>query len=93
MVSDPELWKKLKPGDRVVVTRLPEECARSDSGYNETQFAYEWLIARRYVLTIDHLETVDGVAYPWTSDFVVETYGVKEWHSLLVNHDGLERVG
>lgn len=92
MAYDPNLWKNLKAGDRVVVVHLPDEFTQPSYQYNDTQFAYEWLIARRHVITVDYLETIDGNPYPWSDWFVIETYGVKAWHRIMLDHDGLERA-
>lgn len=105
MLNDLDLWKTLKPGDRVKVVSWPTEFDLPDHClHEETREAYEWLLSRRYVLTIDHTEyynekglpcsqteSVDGQAYPW-ADFIITTYGVDVHHSVMLNHGGLELI-
>lgn len=92
MAYDPELWKALNLGDRVRVVSWPTEFDQPDYClHEETREAYEWLLARRCVLTIDRVEYHDGQSYPW-ADFTITTYGVDAYHTMMLNHSGLELI-
>lgn len=87
MGADPELWKKLKPDDRVRFFRFP-----TIKGYMqpETRDVYDCLAESGQILQIDFLEFHDGQSYPWTKPFTVE--GIEGTHTLMLNDNGLERV-
>lgn len=83
-----DLWRTLEPGDRVRFVRPP---TLEGFVHAETQAVYDRLVADQQVLTVDHLETIDGISYPWSAWF--EVAGIEGTHTLMLNDDGLERVG
>ncbi|TWT99101.1 hypothetical protein Pla108_00340 [Botrimarina colliarenosi] len=91
MGEDPELWKKLELGDRVRISRFPsyEGCLHDD-----TAALYRWLVETSRVLTVMKLEFIEEQAYPWSGEIVwsMDSSHPEEFHWLMLNHDGLERV-
>lgn len=90
MDEDPELWKKLKPGDRVRFFRMPTTLI----GYipEETSRLYEWIVEHKHVLLVDRYDTIDGVNYPWSDWFEPNCEHLEGSHTIMLNDDGLERV-
>lgn len=85
----PELWRDLRVGDCIRIACLPEKFSRP--GYllhEDTRQLYEHLIAERAVLTVAR---IDDWGMPWI-EYVWHTDAGEEHHSLMVNHDSLERV-
>ena len=85
-----ELWRDLQVGDQIQIVRVPKEF--SQRGYYihaDTLRVYERLITAGTVLTVDR---IDESGLPWVEFSCENEDGQQEFHSLAVNHDGLERV-
>ncbi len=83
-----ELWQELKAGDRVRFTHMPTEF--DTPGYllfPETRAAYQHVIdsGLAYEVRIDH-------DFPWIDFELIADDGETEYNSLMINHDGFERV-
>jgi hypothetical protein len=57
--------------------------------HDETRAAYRHLIETKEVLTVSQL---DEYGYPWVEFEITDTNGEIEYHSLMLNHDGIQRV-
>lgn len=85
--ADPELWRELAVGDRVRVARLPERFARSGYVPSERTLAvYRQLRDERRPLVVSRVDRSGPWVEWWTPP------AREEWQTLLVDHDGLERV-
>lgn len=70
---------------------MPREFAESPGTYllhNETRELYEHLIATAVVLSVTE---IDGWGVPWI-EYTWFHNSIEEFHSLGLNHDGLESV-
>lgn len=88
--TDENLWRELQVGDRVQFVHFP--CEFSDDEYtmhDETREAYRHLIETNAILTISKLDD-DG--YPWVSFEIADQQNQVEYHSLMLNHDGIRRA-
>jgi hypothetical protein len=87
METDPNLWKRLKVGDRVRLVHMPTEFSRPGYLiYPCTLRAYRRVIARRRPQRIFQ---IDAWGVPWISFRFRMKNGKWEGHWLAVNHDGL----
>lgn len=88
--TDDQLWRKLRHGDRVKIVHLPLEFSTQEyTLHDETQAAYRYLIDNEVVLCVTE---IDDQGFPWV-DFTMEaTDGETEYHSLMLNHDGIQLV-
>ena len=87
-----DLWRSLRVGDRVRIVHMPQEFASAPDSYrlhDESRELYERLIAEAAVLTVTEIDDWDA---PWIDYTWVRDDGTEEFHSLGLNHDGLERV-
>jgi hypothetical protein len=85
-----DLWRALKPGDRVHIVHYPCEFSGHEyTLHEETHAAYRHLIETRKVLVVNRIDE-DG--YPWVEFEVSDVNGGIEYHSLMLNHDGIERL-
>jgi hypothetical protein len=85
------LWRSLRPGDRVQIVHYP--CEFSDQEYtmhDETRAAYRHLIDTKEVLQVSYLDD-DG--FPWVEFQLTDLNGDVQYHSLMLNHEGIHRVG
>lgn len=82
------LWKELKAGDHIKIASWPNEFLDSSTFHEETEEVYRHLIESQRVLKVDRLEANQ---FPWV-EFVRVVDGVEEYHSLLLNHGGIERA-
>lgn len=88
--TDENLWHSLRVGDRVLVVHYP--CEFSDHDYtmhDETRDAYRQLIESRQLLTVSR---IDDDGYPWVEFEITGKNGRLEYHSLILNHDGIQRA-
>ena len=86
-----DLWRSLGVGDRVRIAHMPQDFAGAPDTYrlhDETRELYEHLIAENAILTVTEIDDWDA---PWI-DYTWVRNGIEEFHSLGLNHDGLERV-
>jgi hypothetical protein len=83
MATSGPSWNSLAVGDQVRVVHFPTFLGTT---HDETRLVYEQLVDRRVVLTVDRIDE-DG--HPWVEFFDEPT---KEYHYLMINHDGLELV-
>ncbi len=83
MASPESLWKSLTVGDQVRVVHFP---TFRGTTHEETRLVYEQLVDRRVILIVDR---IDEDEHPWVEYFDAST---EEYHSLMINHDGLELV-
>lgn len=86
-----DLWRTLRIGDRVRIAHMPQDFAGAPDTYrlhDETRELYEHLIAENAILTVTEIDDWDA---PWI-DYTWVRNGIEEFHSLGLNHDGLERV-
>lgn len=84
-----EIWRELKIGDHIRVFEYPPEFQQP--GYlvqEETVEIYGYLVAKRRILTVTR---IDEAGNPWVDFTRTNDSGDTEWHSLMVNHDGLEK--
>lgn len=87
-----DLWRNLRVGDRVRIVHVPLEFASAPETYclhDETRELYERLIIKAAILIVTEIDDWD---VPWIDYTWVRSDGVEEFHSLGLNHDGLERV-
>lgn len=78
----PEIqWRDLQVGDRVTLHSLPVGFL-----HPETRDIYRQVIQTQMELEVARL---DANGLPWV-DFEIVRNGEVEWHSLLINHEGLE---
>jgi hypothetical protein len=90
MDTDPNLWKRLKVGDRVRHVHVPTEFSRPGYLiYRDTLRAYRRVIARGGPQRIFQ---IDAWGVPWISFRFRMKNGNWEGHELAVNHDGLVLV-
>jgi hypothetical protein len=88
--TDGNLWHDLKVGDRIQTVHLPFEFAEHEyTLHDETRNAYQNLIESKAILAISK---IDDDAYPWVDFEIVNEHGQVEYHSLMLNHDGIQRV-
>lgn len=86
--TNKQLWRRLRLGDRVRLVHLPNEFSGDDyTLLPDTLAAYRKLIANQEMLTVSKL---DEGGYPWVEFTIVAEDGVTEFHSLMLNHDGIE---
>ena len=57
--------------------------------HDETRAAYRHLIETQQELLVSH---IDDDGYPWTKFTIESLEGDLEYHSLMLNHDGLELI-
>jgi hypothetical protein len=89
-LTNDELWKSLQCGDRVRIVHYPcEFSGHENTIHAETRAAYRHLIESKEVLTVGQLDE-DG--YPWVEFDITDASGNIEYHSLMLNHDGIQRV-
>jgi len=83
-----ELWRRLKVGDRVRLVEFPPTFLRPNSHlHRDTIWVYKQLVARGRPLRVSRIE----YGGPWL-DCRFRRKGRLEYHSLLINHDGIVRV-
>jgi hypothetical protein len=85
-----EIWRELTVGDRVRIVTYPSDFYQP--GYYvhaETAEVYRHLIAEKAILTVHR---IDEFGSPWVEYCWTIEDGETEWHSLMVNHTGLERA-
>jgi hypothetical protein len=88
--TDKWLWRTLCKNDRVRIVHLPNEFSGPEyTLHPDTSAAYRHVIDSREVLTVSH---VDEDGYPWVDFTMIAGDGVTHYHSLMLNHDGIERV-
>jgi hypothetical protein len=79
----------LKVGDRIRVVEYPPDFQQPGFHvHDETAEIYRHLIAEKAILTVSR---IDETGYPWVEFTRTNDIGETEWHSLMVNHDGLEK--
>lgn len=83
-----DLWRELQAGDRVRFTHMPTEF--DTPGYclhPDTRAAYQHVVnsGLTYEVYIDH-------DFPWIDFERITDDGKTEYNSLMINHDGFERV-
>lgn len=84
------VWQRLQPGDCVRIVHYPCEFSKQDyTLHDETRAAYRHLIETKEVLTVGYLDD-DG--HPWVEFETSDPNGEIEYHSLMLNHDGIERA-
>lgn len=84
------LWQRLQPGDRVRIVHYPCEFSEHDyTMHDETRTAYRHLIETKEVLTVGY---VDDDGYPWVEFEISDPNGGIKYHSLMLNHDGIEQT-
>jgi hypothetical protein len=83
------LWRTLKPGDVVRMADMPPEYDRPESLHDDTRSIYQYLIDSRMLLVVAYM---DELNYPWVRFEYVADDGQLEYHSLMLNHGGLELV-
>lgn len=85
--SDDELWRTLRAGDRFKLAHLPFEFSEHEyTLHDDTLATYLHLIDSQQELTIDHL---DEQGFPWTKFTTEDDNQQIEYHSLMINHDGI----
>lgn len=87
-----ELWRTLRVADRVRIVHIPQDFASAPDTYRlhpETEELYRHLVAQSAVLTV---KEIDDWNVPWIDYTWVRPDGTEEFHSLGLNHDGLERA-
>ncbi len=87
--TNPNLWRSLKPGDRVRLVHLREFLQPGYVIYPETMRVYKKLLARRRSLRIGG---IDEYGHPWALVRFRRKNGRYETHWLSLNHDGLVRI-
>jgi hypothetical protein len=88
--TDENLWRALQVGDRVQIVHYPSEFSKHDyTLHAETRDAYRHLIETNTTLVVSKLDD-DG--YPWIDFEIIGSDGRVEYHSLMLNHDGIRRV-
>ncbi len=84
------LWRELRVGDHIRFVHMPTEFAGPDYFlHEETRSLYERLIASGELLTVTK---VDDDGLPWIDCRNLADDGQPEFHTLAVNHSGLEKV-
>jgi len=85
-----ELWRTLRPGDRVRLHEVPAEFLAFEGELRDDTLAmYRHLVESRTVLTVQHVDAQD--ARPWT-EIAWDREGAREHHFLALNHSGLSLV-
>ena len=85
-----ELWRTLRVGDKVRLTKVPPEFLREEySIHRDTMRVYKKLLARRRPLRI---YSIDEYGYPWVECRFRLKDGSLVYHWLAFNHGGLVRV-
>ncbi|MEX2168950.1 MAG: hypothetical protein WD851_06550 [Pirellulales bacterium] len=88
--TDDQLWRTLQPGDVLRIVHLPCEFSLQEyTMHAETRVAYQHLIRTRQELSVSYL---DEQGYPWIKFTIESQEHGTEYHSLMLNHDGLELV-
>ena len=87
--TDPNLWRTLKPGDRVRLVHLREFLQPDYVIFPETMRVYKKLLARRKPLRIGG---IDEYGHPWVLVRFRRKNGSLEEHWLSLNHDWLVLV-
>ena len=88
--TDENLWRDLQVGDRVQIVHYPFEFSKHVyTLHAETRDAYRHLIETNATLVVCK---IDADGYPWIDFEIVDGYGRVEYHSLMLNHDGIRRV-
>jgi hypothetical protein len=88
--TNEDLWRTLQRGDRVRIVHYPREFSGHEyTMHKETRDVYQFLIESTKLLTIDR---IDNDGYPWVEFEIAGANGEIEYHSLMLNHDGLQRV-
>ena len=68
---------------------MPTEFIQPDSLHKKTRSLYGWLIATGIQLTVMGID--DDL--PWTTCQKLADDGQPEFHHLLLNHSGIEKMG
>jgi hypothetical protein len=88
--ANEDLWRTLQRGDRVRIVHYPCEFSEHEyTMHEETRAAYRHLIETKKVLAVDR---IDNDGYPWVEFEISDMNGDVEYHSLMLNHDGIERL-
>jgi hypothetical protein len=88
--TDDQLWRTLRVGDRVKIVHFPYEFSKRDyTMHDETRAAYRHLIETKEELCVRH---IDDEGYPWVKFTIRADDGEEEFHSLMLNHDGIVLV-
>ena len=88
--TNENLWRDLQVGDRVQIVHYPCEFSEHEyTMHDETRDAYQYLIESGLILEVNKL---DNDSYPWVDFEIVNRHSQVEYHSLMLNHDGIQRV-
>jgi hypothetical protein len=82
--TDPNLWRRLRLGDRIRVVRFPEFTMHAD-----TKQAYQYLVGRQRPVTVSNVDE-DGM--PWIRFRTRDEDGRVSHHGMLINHGGIVLV-
>jgi len=87
--TDPELWRRLRIGDRIRLVAIPLDFLDWKSLHRETKQAYKYLLGRRRPVTVWQ---IDEYGMPWVLFRFREKNGRIGDNSLAVNHEGIVLV-
>ena len=91
LAREDDLWRRLRPGDRVRFEELPAEFLDpSVELAPRTLAVYRHLVTTGAVLTVQHVDPEDEL--PWTEFRWARDGGRAEHHYLALNHGGIALV-
>ncbi len=89
METDPELWHRLRVGDRIRLVAIPLNFLDWSALHIETKEAYQYLLSRRRPVTVYQ---IDEYGLPWVHFRFRDKGGYMRRDYLAVNHEGIALV-
>lgn len=89
MKTEPDLWRRLRIGDRIRLAEIPLDGLNWGTLHLETKQAYKYLLKRRKPLTVFK---IDEYGLPWIRFQFHGSGGRLRYDFLAVNHGGLVAV-
>jgi hypothetical protein len=89
MKDEPELWRRLRVGDRIRLLRLPTDFFDWRSLHRETKEAYRYLLNRRTPLRVFQ---IDEYGFPWVEFQFRDKSGKMRHDWMAMNHGGIAIV-